>query len=454
MGHQSKSATTETFESAFSRSAPCKIEMLFRFWAPGSKAADHSSGEPATVQHPGVLALIEDIVASKRGTFLSKQGRLYATGLRQASDALVISRQVQLGMQGFRGCHCTEPVALSIAIDVCSNLAEASDSESPNSAASTVNSESEPMSNGQEPSHDLLTLLELSRPAQVLVTHELYQRLSLMRGLPLSSFSGRFGVFEYLWTTKDKLELFQSEPQLTLAALPPPLPAPEPIEAAHVEIRTDPAELEAAQADIRIGLGNTWKEPANTHVQAEAPEDKKFSLRPGHLVAFAAVALILIFGGVLVVRNIFRASEQPSTGSGPGTLNKPPSVSADGPVPAPSAAPKASPLNSSPQAKHETKSAPPKVEAPSTQPEDAKANPVLANPVEAPSNPESKPSARCAWSSGELPRYDSLAEQYRQSGDYARAHRLFQQVLDCDRSDATARKGLDRTIAAEAQSAQ
>jgi TolA-binding protein len=108
----------------------------------------------------------------------------------------------------------------------------------------------------------------------------------------------------------------------------------------------------------------------------------------------------------------------------------------------------------SPKANRRAESAPAKTEATSTQPGDAEVNARPANTAEKQGNPGSKPAGKCVLPLGELSRYENQAEQHRRNGDYVMAHQLFRQVLDCDRSDAIARKGLDRTIAAESQSPQ
>ncbi|MGB6721169.1 MAG: hypothetical protein WBE72_10265, partial [Terracidiphilus sp.] len=198
-----------------------KIEMVFRFWGGNAKGPEPAAGERAPVHNPGVLALIEDVAASKRGVFLSTHDQLYVSGLKQPADALLVSRQVQLGLQGFRGRHGSGPVAVSIAIDASAGDRSTVEPEPGSDAAPPAPSANQT----PEPSHDLVTLLKLSKPAQILMTHDLCQQLTGIKGLPLKSFPGRFGVYEYLWTSEEKLDLLQSEPQLTLAALPPALPS-------------------------------------------------------------------------------------------------------------------------------------------------------------------------------------------------------------------------------------
>jgi hypothetical protein len=53
----------------------------------------------------------------------------------------------------------------------------------------------------------------------MLLTHDMFRQISNISRVPLKSFPGRFGVYEYLWTAEDKLDLLDSEPQLTFSVL-------------------------------------------------------------------------------------------------------------------------------------------------------------------------------------------------------------------------------------------
>lgn len=384
--------------------------MVFRFWAPASKVLDPAIGEPAHSHNPGVLALIEDVVASKRGSFFVKNDQMYVTGLRQVADALVVSRQVQLGMEGFRKSRGTGPLALSIAIDARDEPSKPSDPEAASSPISSAFSPSHSEHRDQEPPHDLLTLLKLSKPAQVLVTHELCQRMAAIRGLPLTSFPSRFGVSEYLWTSEDKLDLFRSEPQLTLAALPSPI-GPSSSDSEIIGVKTN-------DADASHGM-------TRAEIQPSITAQSWLSRRSTRSYMVGVAVFVTICVAIVAVRIGFPRSSEPATSRAHAPSQQPdsgPKVSAEGPL-TPPVDGSAEPLSPNMDSKSETKQGP-----------TAEKRNVLP----------SRPSENCTLV-GPLAHYNQIAEQARASGDYKMAKRRFEQVLACDSRDTTAIKGLNKT---------
>jgi hypothetical protein len=381
-----------------------KIEMLFRFWGANGRTAE--PGDGGCAHDPGVLALIEDAVASRRGVLLSAKGDLYISQLKRAADALVVSREVQLGLEGFRARHGSAPVAVSIAID-------AGEDE----PAASVEAE-QPAAAEQEPPHELVTLLKLSKPAQILLTHDLCAQVTAIKGLPLRSFPGRFGVYEYVWTAEEKLELLQSEPQLTLAALPA---AKEKNSAAAgvtkaVEARTSPAATAFPQA----ALDDT---PAKAAPVRAAPA-KMLIWGGAGLAAVAALAVI----GILVLH---RPAGNRAPASVPANVSPAPAVAS--PQPAAVEVPVAKPAGK-PRAASPIHSA---------------AKPVVREPVQE-ANVPAAPSADCTLGA-DLPRYVGLGEQARGRGDYATALRIFREVLACDPNNAGAKEGLEKALQGQQQ---
>src|SRR5262249_33154180 len=100
--------------SATPSGAQHEIEMVFRFWS-SARSLDTQEKENS-FRFPGVLALIEDVAAAEQATISSGREQLSLRGLRRASDALIVSRQIQVGLQGYRTKSSAEPVAISIAI--------------------------------------------------------------------------------------------------------------------------------------------------------------------------------------------------------------------------------------------------------------------------------------------------------------------------------------------------
>jgi hypothetical protein len=395
--------------------AQATIEMVFRFWGAGAKAADPADhGRPASGAHAGVLALIEDAVASRRGIFLSTpdqvHDQIYVSGLRQPSDALVVSRQVQLGLQGFRGKQGAGPVAISIAID----------------AAAGANG----AGNGVEPPHELVTLLKLSRPAQVLLTHDMCQRMEEIKGLPLKSFPGRFGVYEYLWTAEEKLDLLQSEPQLTLTAMPAVAAAAAPPAAAPKEKSVPTAAMPV------LGPGNmVAREPA----AFPAPR----------LIVFGVLGLVALIAAIAVGVHMMHA---PASSAGPAAPAAAPAQTQSAPAAAQQPqSPPVQPVGRTQPAQTQPSPNPLPTAQPAEKPHTA-AHPATrpaSQPAEAAEQktaPAAQPACALAMDTGRLV---TLAEQDRGRGDYANAIRIFREVLACDPNNAAARSGLDKTLSAQ-----
>jgi hypothetical protein len=418
-----------------------KIEMVFRFWGANGRGAE-TVGEHSPVHNPGVLALIEDAVASKRGVFLATHDQFHVSGLRQPADALVVSRQVQLGLQGFRGRHGNGPVAVSIAIDAGRGDRTAAqpkpDLDEPGASGSSPSTSSMPPT--QQPSHDLITLLKLSKPAQILLTHDLCEQVTEIKGLPLKSFPGRFGVYEYLWAAEEKLDLLQSEPQLTLTALPPALsPATASI----------PAKVSNGQANPAGGAPRAFDVPQSSS-EIVQPQHAAFQSRipPPRVLVFAAVGLVAVGAAIAVGVHLARG---PASSAAPAPVAAP--VSSPQPLPAnpraatqpeastPSAIPAERPRPASTLSHAAAKQA---ANKPTAKAEEKPAAAAQAAPAQA------APAPACSQAM-DATRLVTLGEQYRGRGDYANAIRVFREVLACDPNNTIAREGLDKATRGQEQ---
>lgn len=420
------SSTLSGFSPGFrsAKNPNAEIEMVFRFWGAAAKGALPAS-EYAPASDPGVLALIQDTVASKRGVFLAARDQLYVAGLQRPSDALVISRQIQLGLQGFRGRHGNGPVAVSIAIDsgaIDSGSGDrpAAATESGDSPASTTALHRDP-----EPPHDLITLLKLSKPAQILLTHDLCQQMAGTKGLPLKPFPGRFGVYEYLWTSQEKLDLLQSEPQLTLAALPTaqtPKPATtgETGQPTAAGGRTKSFDLpKSPDGMVQEGQG-PFQQPGIWGSRVLAPRT----------LIFAALGVAAIGAAIAVGVHM---AHRPVAGSAPAAVAAPAQVMPANASPAPAAPIQSGAVRRVPITKPHAGS--------------TSGHEVRQSTNQAPSAAEQTPVAATAsgcaqgMDAGRLVR---LGEQARGRGDYANAVRIFREVLACNPNDVAAREGLDK----------
>jgi hypothetical protein len=392
-----------------------KIAMVFRLWASASREAKDNQAANALGPRPGVLALIEDAAAAKLGVFVATGDHMAVSGLKELADALVLSRQIQHGMRGFRRQSGAAAVALSIAIDFSGRPAPAvaKKLDGDENLQKSVRLSPEVMNGTQEISHDLFSLLAKTKPAQVLITHDLLQQITAIKGLPLRSFPGRFGVYEYLWTGEDELEMLQSEPQLTLAALPSTVP----VEAVTKELKDAPTGA--------IVAGPVEDEPPREAKKAHQLQTM-LPLGPALWVGiFAAAVLVAI---ALVGFSFFHAhSSTPTNTASPALTTTLPPVTRNSQSQAPKGV------------KNRGQKAAASVPAPA---------PVAA---EAPAAGQPTSSQPCTLP-GEINKYADLAESDRERGDYANAIRIFRQVLNCDPNNAEAREGLNRAIQAQEQS--
>ena len=403
-----------------------KFEMVFRFWGGNGRSAEtgENGAMHAPGHYPGVLALIEDAVTSKRGALVSSREYLYISRLRRPADALVVSRQVQLGLEGYRARHGSGPVAVSIAIDAGGGeRAEAK----------------EPAAQGQEPPqveppHDLVTLLKLSKPAQILLTHDLCEQVTAIKGLPLRSFPARFGVYEYLWTGEEKLDLLQSEPQLTLAAMPA---------ATRAAKEKSGAERNGAEVAAGVPAETRTHEAAAVPAAAEAPAKRgvprAYIFGGAGLAAVAVLAVI----GISLAR---KPAAKPAQSSAPVQVTAP-AVNATplaGPAPA-------APTGPAPTAPAAAVPVPPVAEKRHGAAAKTAAAKSVANAAAQEAKTPATPNADCTLGA-DTARYEGLGEEARGRGDYATAVRIFREVLACDPNNTAAKEGLVKAEQAQQQS--
>ncbi len=400
-----------------------KIDMLVRPWA-SSQQDSQSSNTDIWDPQPGLLALIEDVVGVRRGMLVLANDLIYVSGFQQASEALVAARQIQIAIQGFRRRHPATPVAVSIAIDA---------------SQSAASEEGAAGSGGADAPHELVSLLRISKPAQILLTHDVCQQISGSPGTPLKPFPGRFGVQEYLWIGEDQLQVLESEPQLTLAVITRETPVQHPT----------PAPLPPPGASSA-----TFSAPPTGHLGRSTPlSELSLASRGGlrsprvWLMVGVPVTVVAIIVGIVLSRGSSHSTagstpaiQKAAPGSASPAVSAPP---ASAPVTAAPATHK--PASESPRAEIATvKKAAPKSEPPAQSKKEARTSETPAA-APAPQPPQSTP---CMDRASLTQRYN-LAEQNRQRGHYAAAERLLREVLACDPGNADARSLLDRTLEAE-----
>lgn len=403
-------STLPSTESEFSPHEPdggssaAKVNMVIRLWLPDQRQADPDPHEKGS-SPAGLLQFIEDVASVRKGKVQTSEDQVHISRLASLSDALVLSRLLQNGVVGYRRRLASAPVSVSIAIDLETMATRGGHARGTDTATTD---------DASQISHESVSLLKLSRPAQVLLTHDCYRQLGPIGGLPLKSFPGRFGVYEYLWTEESKLEQLQFDPQLAL------------------ELTTSPSAgrtMSSSDAERRRDVSSSREvTPPALNNRSRLGMPARLLRRPGVLGSSAA-ALISVVAGVVILTHTSR-SRRPAPGAEPQIVTpevKPAAhatPSGPWPVPASIETPGAAPLA---QAGTETVKAKKQVRAAHNSP------------------PEVAPqSGDCA----DLATLEQLAEDNRQHGRFMDARRQFAHVLSCDKDNQKARIGLAKTLTA------
>jgi hypothetical protein len=406
-----KTVAVSASQNYGSKSPARKAEILVRVWTRNSESKRLQTDE-AGADQLGAIAFIEDVIASRNGVIVPAEDDLYVSILESPSEALVVSRQIQLGMQAFQNKTVKQPVSVSISINA--------DTQSIGTDDKQGEGDSDPVQSTATPNHDLLTLIRMSRPAQVLLTHDLFQQVSSLKGLPLKPFQGRFGVFEYLWTSEEKLLELQSQQG----------------HFAEVIEEAAPQSNSAALADSAIDYGtNAGVPPAN-----QSSSWRRSLQSPWTIAALVTLFFALVVAGGVSYRmkrssakTQANATDVASASSGSSQLSPP--------HPNPPATPQDTP---------KTAGSPPVPPVVSTNKERVPVKPEKQRQaaVKSDSGPvTSEPKKACKVPEGEIKPMLQIAEQDRVNGRYAEAKRRFSEVHDCDPNNQTAIDGLRRIAA-------
>lgn len=396
----------------------CKTEILFRVWTRRVESKKLPSDD-TNARRQGAVAFIEDILASRKGVLVSTDDNLFVSILESPSEALVVSRQVQLGMRGFLDKSGNQPVAISISIDADTQNSRVIETRG---EATSENSSSNPPAKKMEASHDLLSLIRMSKPDQVLLTHDLFQQISPFKGLPLKPFQARFGVFEYLWTSEEKLIELQSQQDRFVDSLEEPN-----LESETPELATFETQIPSDE-NVRTHLSPTT-------FSAETANWKSSLRSPWAIAAIGTLLLAVIVAGGIILR-----VNKPATQlSAPATNQAAASTGQNSSAAVPGIQTSAAKADTQASGALKTQSAALNRSREKSDAAHAKTK-AVADPA---------PSTTPCKLSGNPKSYLPVAEQYRENGKYSDAERLFRQVLDCDPKNPEATQGLSRTLAAE-----
>ena len=147
--------------------------------------------------------LIQDILGSRLGVEAEADGENYlrAHGFTDLGKALAASRALQHAFEGFRSAGSAGRPNISLVLDSFS--------------------EEEAHTSYTSPSVEQKDLLRLAKSSQVLITQALYDRIGPCQPLALRSFPPRAGVYEFLWTSVERLDELRAEAESVPALVEP-----------------------------------------------------------------------------------------------------------------------------------------------------------------------------------------------------------------------------------------
>ena len=424
------SDTTATASASVSneiKAPACRTEILLRLWTHAGEGKKLLSDEASAIRQ-GAIAFIEDVINSRKGRVGSTEDGMFVSVLGNPADALLVSRRILLGMRGFRDKLGNHPVSVSISMD--SNLQNAGpDNSLPQSVPE--HSETDPAPSDQA-SHELSTLIRISRPAQILLTHDLFQQVSAFKGLPLKPFQGRFGAVEYLWTSEEKVLEFQAQQSGFVDSM----------ELDKVQLASPQLETpNSPSTEIETYFEPRAKTPFGSE-ETQTPGWKKALRTPRAVATVAIIVMAFVIAGGVAIRTRKAAPLAQSKQVNPvsSSASQPPKTS-----PAPPRTQAGTEHQSLTQTTTEigAKTKPAHADRPSKS--------EATTEVGAAASTLASPKRQCMLT-GDLQRFVRVAEGYRGEGHYTDAKRLFTEVLDCDPNNQDARRGLERTRAAEAAS--
>jgi hypothetical protein len=352
-------------------------------------------------------ALLKDMLMSRLEVEaeINAHEYVHTQGFDDLGRALAASRALQVAFEGFRTVVPTARANVSVVLD--SSLPE-----DPAHAQNGLSVEQK-------------DLLDFAKPSQVLITQAFYDRIAHYQPA-LRSFPLRAGVYEFLWTSAQRLDELQAEAEFMPTLIQPP-PAADSFEDTVIVpvIKTPPPEPR-------------WKEPDPKPIplpvlEIDDPPPARW-LSTAKILAISSVVAVLLVVAYLVSAGGRGKSTKQVDGSSP-TVQQPA-------VPLPQAPPPAQPESNPPVTSMsagagETKPKPPQPK-PNPPPAMALDHPAV---VQSPA-PKQARGRNCSIDDGEIPSYLNLADRYRNSGKYESAVRNYNLVLGCQPGNRQAQAGL------------
>ena len=331
---------------------------------------------------------------------VTAQEYVHIHGFCGLGKALGASRALQLAFEGF----CS-------AVPNGANVSVVLDSSAPEDAFFV----------DPGPSVEQKDLLASAKPFQVLVTQAFYNKLQHQQPVALRSFPARSGVYEFLWTSEERLAELQNQDEFMPTLVIPVRPSPPP-----VNDNDEPFFMDTEDRRANETLPPVLRDEP-------AIDDRKSGRRPHRkiLIAIACAVVTIFVLGYLGITNPHLVSRLKES-----VLAYFPQDSAP--------APASQPARSTPP--------PPESTVQAISPTPQPAVPPVPEPAPAPPRPNPLSTARhheCAIGKNLVPEYLNLANSSLNNGNPARAIRQYNEVLDCDPGNPEAREGLQRAKKAQ-----
>jgi tetratricopeptide (TPR) repeat protein len=360
-------------------------------------------------------ALLKDILMSRLEVEaeINAHEYVHTQGFDDLGRALAASRALQLAFEGFRAVVPAARANVSVVLD----------SSAPEETVSTQTGLSVEQKD----------LLDFAKPSQVLITQAFYDRIAQYQPA-LRSFPLRAGVYEFLWTSEQRLDELQAEAEFMPTLIQPPLSADNAADTVVVPV-------------IKTAPAPRWKEPEPTPAPlppAELDSDDHVPakwLSTPKILAISGVVAVLLVIAYLINARVLGNPAKPAAGI-PQKVEQsavPPTQAA--PPEQPRSNPLVTPKSGGPAGKG-TVPTPPKPPKPLPDADRGISSQSAA----------SKPMARgrnCSLDDSDIPSYLNLADRYRNSGKYESAIRNYTLVLGCQPGNRQALEGRNRAEEAD-----
>ena len=223
-------------------------------------------------------ALVKDILMSRLDieAEVGAQEYVHAQGFADLGKALAASRALQVAFKGFRSAVPSGRANVSVVLDWFG----------PEEAQTAHAS----------PSVEQKDLLDSAKPSQVLITQAFYKRIAHCQPLALRSFPARAGVYEFLWTSEERLNELQAEAEFMPTLVIESAQAAAPVNT----VREHPATPASEPRPRDFERPTTSERPSGLMHRALA----KVQSRQRMLIISGAAAILIIVG-YLVISHAF-----------------------------------------------------------------------------------------------------------------------------------------------------